>query len=56
MWILVLRSFDKLCELGVLSYLSFTLCLRVFMMFELIEAFCGRLIGPKAWNRIVRKF
>ena len=55
-WAPVLRSFDKLREVGVSSYLSFTLCLSVFTMFELIEAASGRLIGPKAWNRIVRKF
>ena len=52
-WTPVLRSFDKLREVGVSSYLSFTLCLSVFMMFELIEAVSGRLIGPKSWNRIV---
>ena len=56
MWVSVLRSFDKLREVGVSSYLSFTLCLSVFMMLELIEAVSGRLIGPKSWNRIVRKF
>ena len=55
-WTPVLRSFDKLRKVEVLSYLSFTLCLSVFMMFELIEAVSGCLIGPKAWNRIVRKF
>ena len=55
-WTLILRSFDKLREVGVLSYLSFTLCLSVFMMLELIEAVSGRLIGLKSWNRIVRKF
>ena len=55
-WAPVLRSFDKLREVGVSSYLSFTLCLSVFMMLELIEAVSGRLIGPKSWNRIVRKF
>ena len=55
-WAPVLRSFDKLREVGVSSYLSFTLCLSVLMMLELIEAVNGRLIGPKAWNRIVRKF
>ena len=49
-WTPVLRSFDKLREIGVSSYLSFTLCLSVFMMLELIEAVSGRLIGPKAWN------
>ena len=55
-WVPDLRSFDKLREVGVSSYLSFTLCLSVFMMLELIEAVSGRLIGPKAWNQIVRKF
>ena len=55
-WAQDLRSFDKLCEVGVSSYLSFTLCLSVFTMFELIETVSGRWIGPKAWNRIVRKF
>ena len=28
-WAPVLRSFDKLCEVGVSSYLSFILCLSV---------------------------
>ena len=55
-WTPILRSFDKLREVGDLSYLSFTLYLSVFMMFELIEAASGRLIGPKSWNRIIRKF
>ena len=54
-WAPVLRSFNKLREVGVSSYLSFTLCLSVFMMLELIEAVSGRLIDPKSWNRIVRK-
>ena len=47
-WAPDLRSFNKLREVGVLSYLSFTLCLSVFMIFELIEAVSGRLIGPKS--------
>ena len=47
-WALVLRSFDKLREVGDSSYLSFTLCLSVFMMLKLIEALSGRLIGPKS--------
>ena len=55
-WTPILRSFDKLREVGDLSYLSFTLYLSVFMMFQLIEAGSGRLIGPKSWNRIIRKF
>ena len=50
-WIPDLRSFDKLCEVGVSPYLDFTLCLSVFTMFELNEAVRGRLIGSKAWNR-----
>ena len=50
-WVLDLRSFDKLREVGVSSYLGFTLCLSVFTMFELNEAVRGRLIGSKAWNR-----
>ena len=51
MWAPVLGSFDKLHEVGVSSYLSFTLCLSVFMMLELIEALNGRLIGSKTWDR-----
>ena len=35
-WVPDLGSFLKLQEVGVSSYLSFTLCLRVFTMFELI--------------------
>ena len=52
-WASILRSFDKLHEVGVSSYLTFTLCLSVFMMLELIEVVSGRLIGPKSWNRSV---
>ena len=52
-WVPDLRSFNKLREVGVSSYLSFTLCLSVFMMFDLIEAVRGRLIGPKTWDRII---
>ena len=48
MWAPVLGVFDKLREVGVSSYLIFTLCLSVFMMLELIEAVSGRLIGPKS--------
>ena len=47
-WAPNLRSFDKLREVGVSSYLGFTLCFSVFTMFELIEAVSGRLIGPKS--------
>ena len=50
-WAPGLGVFDKLREVGVSSYLSFTLCLSVFMMLELIEAVSGRLVGSKSWNR-----
>ena len=53
-WAPVLRSFEKFREVGVSSYLSFTLCLSVFMMLELIKAVSSRLIDPKTWDRIVR--
>ena len=46
-WAPVLGVFDKLHEVGVSSYLSFKLCLSVFMMLELFEALNGRLISPK---------
>ena len=52
-WVPDLRRFNKLREVEDLSYLSFTLYLNVFMMFELIEAVSGRLIGPKSWDRNV---
>ena len=55
-WTPILGSFFKLREVGVLSYLSFTLCLSVFMMLELFEALNGRLIGPKNWDRIIENF
>ena len=55
-WAPVLRSFDKLLEVGVSSYLSFTLWLSVFTMFELIKAVSGCLIGPKTWDRNVKFF
>ena len=50
-WTPVLRIFDKLREVGVSSYLGFTICLSVFTMFELNEAVRGRLIDSKAWDR-----
>ena len=55
-WTPVLGVFDKLREVGVSSYLSFTLCLSVFTMFELIEVVSGRLICPKTWDQNVRIF
>ena len=54
-WTPVLRSFNKLREVGVLSYLFYTL-FKCFVMFELIEAMRGRLIGSKSWNRSVEIF
>ena len=56
MWEPVLGVFDKLREVGVSLYLSFTLCLSVFMMLEFFEALNGRLIGPKTWDQIIEKF
>ena len=50
-WVPDLRSFDKLCEVGVSSYVGFSLCLSTLLMFELNEAVRGRLIGSNAWNR-----
>ena len=55
-WAPVLGVFDKIREAGVSPYLSFTLCLSVFMMHELFEALNGRLIGPKTWDQIIEKF
>ena len=51
MWTPILGSFVKLREVGVSSYLGFTLCLSVFTMFELDEAMMGCLICSKAWNQ-----
>ena len=51
MWAPVLGVFNKLREVGVSSYLGFTLCLSVFTMFELNEAVRGRYISSKSWNR-----
>ena len=52
-WTPDLRSFDKLREVGVSPYLSFTLYLSVFQCFGWFEALNGRLIGPKTWDQIV---
>ena len=51
-WAPVSGVFDKLREVGVLSYLSYTL-FTCFVMLKLIEAMSGRLIDPKSWNRNV---
>ena len=47
-WVPNLGSFLKLREVGVSPYLSFILCLRAMLMFELNEAVRGRLIGLKS--------
>ena len=52
-WALVLRSFDKLREVGVSPYLGFIIYLSTLLMFELNEAVRGCLIGLKSWDRIV---
>ena len=44
--------FDKLQEVGVSPYLCFIPILSVFRCFGWLEALNGRLIGPKAWDRI----
>ena len=51
-WVPDLRSLDKLLEVGVSPYLSFTLYLSVFQCFCWYEALNGRWIGPKTWDRI----
>ena len=56
MWVPVLGVFDKLREVRVSSYLSFTLCLSVFMMLELFKALNDHLIGSKTWDRIIENF
>ena len=54
-WASVSGVFNKLHEVGVLYYLFYTL-FKCFVMFELIEAVRGRLIGSKSWNRSVEIF
>ena len=54
-WAHVLGLFEKLLEVGVLSYLFYTL-FKCFVMFELIESVRGRLIDSKTWNRNVEIF
>ena len=51
-WVPNLRSLDKLFEVGVSPYLGFILRLSTMLMFHLVEALNGRLIGPKPWDRI----
>ena len=51
-WVPDLGSFLKLLEVGVSPYLGFILRLSTMLMFRLVEALDGRLIGPKPWDRI----
>ena len=46
-WVPDLGSFLKLCEVGVSPYLGFILRLSTMLMFRLVEALNGRLIGSK---------
>ena len=46
-----LGNFLKLREVGVSPYLGFILRLSTMLMFRLVEALNGRLIGSKPWNR-----
>ena len=51
-WVPGLGSFFKFLEVGFSPYLGFIPIFSTFRMFRLIEALNGRLIGPKAWDRI----
>ena len=51
-WVPDLGSFFKLLEVVFSPYLGFIPIFSTFRMFRLIEALNGRLIGPKAWDRI----
>ena len=51
-WVPNLGSFLKLREVGISPYLGFILLLSTMLMFRLVEALNGRLIGPKPWDRI----
>ena len=55
-WVPDLRSFLKLREVGVSPYLGFIPSLNTLSMFELNEAVRGRLIDPKLWDQIDKKF
>ena len=55
-WTPVLGVFNKLREVGGSPYLGFTLCLRAMLMFRLVEALNGNLIGPNTWDRSVRNY
>ena len=48
------ESFQQTREVGDSPYLGFTLCLRVMLIFRLVEALNDHLICPKTWDRSVR--
>ena len=52
-WVSDLGSFFKLLEVGVSPYLDFSFLLSTMLMFQLVEALNGRLIGSKPLNRNV---
>ena len=47
------REFPQTSRGRGFSLLGFILCLRTMLMFELVQAVRGRLIGLKSWDRIV---
>ena len=47
------REFPQTPKGRGFSLLGFIICLRAMLIFELVEAVRGRLIGPKTWDRIV---
>ena len=49
-WTPDLRSFNKIREVGDSPYLGFTLCLRAMLMFRLVEALNGHLIGVRNYG------
>ena len=55
-WVPDLGSFVKLGEVGDSPYMGFTLCLRVMLMFRLVEALNNHLIDPKTWDGSVRNY
>ena len=52
-WVPDLGSFLKLREVGISPYLGFILRLSTMLMFRLVEALNGRLIGPKPWAELI---
>ena len=50
------REFPQTLRGRVSPYLGFILCLSTMLMFQLVEAFNGHLIGPRTWDRSVRSY